>query len=316
MSTRHKRRQHRFDDKPEEPTPSPFDLSSTDQLEQEVPAIEPTSFLFEPEHSVVIAPETSYPVDVPVVSEKEEVEVVEKKPKRKRKAKSEPADGSDGVSTAAPAPPPKKSKKDQLCDDFVMNELPALRKEMKLMKKEQSSFDIKEFSEYFKPGSKWTATYCARLFYFLKKNEIVCSAYGVFRGNTHMVKTIDGYNHCCFLASACGAELTAEDSAFMFRRFGKEWFKIPQNDEERVKIAVRKGEKNYFKVILTGLYEGSFFGENRVTKEKEEIFTINPILRYEPYIPPTPKAKKEKKTSEPTSSQPVDQAPADVSEIL
>jgi len=121
MAYRHKRRQFR-----EDPEAQP------DVVEQESPNGEsPPSIPPVIEHPSVV--ETELSVDVPSVPEKEEVEVVEKKAKRKRKAKAESADGADGVSEAAPAS--KKSKKDQLLNEYMMNELPALRKEMKLKRK-------------------------------------------------------------------------------------------------------------------------------------------------------------------------------------
>jgi len=293
MAYRHKRRQFR-----EDPEAQP------DVVEQESPNGEsPPSIPPVIEHPSVV--ETELSVDVPSVPEKEEVEVVEKKAKRKRKAKAESADGADGVSEAAPAS--KKSKKDQLLNEYMMNELPALRKEMKLQKKEQPAFKIREYGEYFKAGSKFTPTYCLRLFNFLGKNSVVCTQYGVFDKNRHMIKTDAGFNHVTFLISSLGDAINPEESEFMMHRYGKEWFKIPTKDASRVETAVRFGEGHKFKVVLTGVYEDSFFG-----KDGEEVFTINPILRYEAFRAPPPKVKKEKKSPEVVSEPIVDQSIAEI----
>lgn len=241
-------------------------------------------------------------------SVEEKKEVVEEKVKRKRKAKTEAApDSSDG--TQPPAPPSKKSRKDKLLDDFLMTQLPALQKDVKLKKKDQVAFHIRDYADYFKAGSEWTPTYCLALFNFLGKNEILCDKYGVFQGNRHCVKTLDGFNHANLIQSNAGHMLSPEETTFMMQRYGKEWFKIPPKDAPHVSTAYRFGDGHQFKVIIYGIEEGSFFG-----KEGKEILSLTPKLRYEAYKAPPEKVKKPKKAPEPVSEPtPVDQS---LSEIL
>ena len=226
-----------------------------------------------------------------------------KKAKRRRKQKAvaseapcETSASSSSASTAAS----KKSKKDQLIEDFMITQLPALRKEIKLRKKGETSFNVRDFPQYFKPGSEFVPTYCLALFNFLGKNEITCTQYGVFQGSRHMVKTIDGFNHGNLIISSLGTSdaLTADEIEHMMKRFGREWFKIPAKDAPRVSSAYRYGDCHHFKVILTGIYEDSFFED-----DGNEVKTANPVLRYEPLRAPPVKTKSKAKTAEETVDQ-------------
>ena len=308
MAYRHKRRNQKQEDEPKEESflverevsqPDPVSVEKVESMEDQAP-----------DASLLVKVEC--PANVPEPAEKEE-EVVEKKVKRKRKAKAEaPLVNPDGSEVVAPQPPVKKSRKEQLLDDFMITQLPALRKETKLRKKEQVSFNIREYSEYFKPGSEWTPTYCLGLFNFLGKNEILCEQYGVFEKSKHMVKTSDGFNHASIIQTSVGELLTPDEINHMMSCFGRSWFKIPASDAPNVSTAYRLGAGHQFKVILTGIYEGSFYG-----KDGEEVHTINPKLRYEPYRAPPEKVKKEKKSVEPVIAPTVDQpVPENVSEIL
>jgi hypothetical protein len=287
---------------------SPKEVSET--VEQEVPQsdaefIEKTlSLEREPCPSVPIEVECASNVPGPVEEKKE---VVEEKVKRKRKAKTEAApSSSDG--TQPPAPPTKKSRKDKLLDDFLMTQLPALQKDVKLKKKDQVAFHIRDYADYFKAGSEWTPTYCLALFNFLGKNEILCDRYGVFEGGRHSIHTVDGFTHANIIQSSVGDMLSPEETTFMMNRYGKEWFKIPAKDAPHVSTAYRFGDGHQFKVIIFGIEEGSFFG-----KDGKEILSLTPKLRYEAYKAPPEKVKKPKKAPEPVSEPPVDQS---LSEIL
>jgi len=256
-----------------------------------------------PEHPFPIGPTprfvpNEYPLPDPVETEHhdgvpdvpEKKEEPEKKPKRKRKSKADAdAPKEPGVEVSS-APPAKKSRKEQILEDFMITQLPALRKEIKLKKKEQAAFNVRDYPQYFKSGGDFTPTYCLSLFGFLGKNEIVCTQYGAFDGNRHMVKTTDGFNHVSLIIASLGASdtLSPEEMEHMMKRFGREWFKIPAKDAPRVSSAYRFGDGHHFKVVLTGIYEDSFFGENGV-----EIKTANPVLRYEPVRAAAPKQKKE-----------------------
>lgn len=240
-----------------------------------------------------------FPIGVgqPVEEEKrEEGDVVaEEKPKKKRARKQANPEKKEESETTIVA---KKSKKDILLEDFMLIQLPALRKEVKLRKKAESSFNVREYPLYFKPGGDFTPTYCLSLFHFLGRNEIVCTQYGVFDSSRHMVKTVDGFNHANLIISSVGEDtLTPEEGEHMMRRFGREWFKIPAKDASKVSSAFRFGDAHQFKVILTGIYEDSFFGESG-----EEVKTANPVLRYEPYRAPAVAVKKPKKASSPAST--------------
>ena len=281
MKNSRKRKTRSEEDQP----PEPHDKIDNDLIEQDIFSCS------EKIESSSLPPPSSPP---PVL----EVEP----PKRKSKKKKEKIE-TNSEEESVPPPPAKKSKKTKQIDDFVMTQLPALKKDMKMMKKEGVNFHIQNYADYFKVGSKWKPTYCLRLFNFLQKNEFVCSSYGLFKGKDHMVKTDEGFNHCSFLSSACKDHLTPDENAFMFRRYGYEWFKIPAKDEEKAKQAMRFGDKHFFKCILVNIYEDSFFDK----ETGNEIFTINPVLHYEPYIAPIAKPKKEKKKEEATSSEAVDQ---------
>lgn len=190
---------------------------------------------------------------------------------------------------------PRRSKKELLLEDFVVNQLPAMKKEIKLKKKGQKSFNVRDYPQYFKANSGFMPTYCLSLFNFLGKNEILCTHYGIFHNPTrHMIKTVEGFNHANLLLTSLGVDaLTGDETEHIMKKFGTEWFKIPAKDEPRVSSAYRFGDKHQFKVILTGIYEDSFFDE-----DGEEIITANPVLRYEPYRAPAttqPRAKKAKK---------------------
>lgn len=202
-----------------------------------------------------------------------DLESKEKKAKRKRKAASAEEgvlEGKDKLSEK----PSKKSKKEQLVEDFVMGQLPALRRSMNTRKKQQGVFQIREYSHYFDAKSAFTPTFLLPLFHFLGKNEITCTRYGQF-DMRHMVKTTDGFNHVSFLMANCS--LTEDEGNFLMKKFGKEWYKIPAKDQGRVATCVRDGDRGEFRIELVGIYEGSFRDD-----EGNMIKTINPSLRYYP----------------------------------
>jgi hypothetical protein len=125
-------------------------------------------------------------------------------------------------------------------------------------------------------SSKFKPTFILPLFNFLGKNEITCTRYGKFdNGKRHMVKTTNGYEHASLLMGHC--DFTPEESEFLMKKYYAEWYKIPSKDEAKVNAAQEFGNKGHFKVILTGLYEDSF-----LDSEGNKIFTVNPVLRYEP----------------------------------
>ena len=200
------------------------------------------------------------------------------KPSRKRKSQSvEEGDGGAGTS-ATGAKAKKKSRKDQAVEDFMLLQLPSLRKELKLRKKNQAAFQIRDpaYQKYFSPNSKFTPTFILPLFQFLGKNEIVCTRYGKFNGGSrHLVKTDNGFTHVSLLMANC--DFAPEEAEYLMKKFGTEWFKIPAKDESKVSAAQAFGTKGHFKVVLTGLYEDSF-----LDKEGNKVQTVNPILRYEP----------------------------------
>lgn len=211
---------------------------------------------------------------------------------KKRKSKS----AEDGETSDKPSSPPstlqppsKKSKKDKVLADFLTSQLPALRKEMKVKRASQTGFNIRDYTQYFKPGSDIVPTYCLSLFNFLGKNEVICTQYGAFDGVRHLVKTSDGFNHATLIVSSLGPaeDLSSEESDYIMKKFGKEWFKIPAKDAPRVASAYRYGENHQFKVVLTGIYEDSFFDK----ETGKEVKTINPILQYEPIFTSKKKEK-------------------------
>lgn len=195
-----------------------------------------------------------------------------------RKRKSEIVEDNSGAAGEDTAPKKKKSRKEQAVEDFVLTQLPSLRKELKIRKKNEAAFHIRDPANqiYFSSNSKFTPTFILPLFNFLGKNEVVCSRYGKFQGgNRHMVKTDNGFQHVTLLVG--NSDLTGEESEFLMKKFGTEWFKIPSKDEAKVHAAQASGTRGHFKVILTGMYEDSF-----LDKAGKKITTINPILRYEP----------------------------------
>lgn len=207
-----------------------------------------------------------------------------KVPKRRQKNTkvleiSHPANGEekqvDEVSKKSSKRGGKKGETSVL--QFIENVLPALRKEMSKHKK--STFKISDYNEYFLPSSKVRPTYILPLFHFLNKNEIVCSRYGVFEGK-HMVKTMDGFNHTLLIskyADSSSTALSSDDISYLMKRFGREWYKIPAKDAHRVSGAVKMGYSGYFKIMLVGVFEDSFFD----VESGQEVRTINPILQFE-----------------------------------
>jgi len=231
-----------------------------------------------PQPSEETPPSTS-PADSPSPNFPDDTEKVESAPKKtvkRRKVDSTP----DGSGTKPN--PPKLSKKEQAVQDFMLDILPALKKNLKQKKSQSQAFRIRDHGEYFTASSKFIPTYLLGLFHFLGVEEIVCSRYGNF-DSKHMVKTSAGFNHASLLINHCDS-LGENEISYLMKKFGKEWFKIPSKDGVKASSANRYGDKGDFRVILVGLYEDSFRDS-----EGAEVFTINPILRYEPV-----KAKKEK----------------------
>jgi hypothetical protein len=205
---------------------------------------------------------------------------------KKRKIDVAPApDASD-------KPGAKKSKKDQTLEHFLLDTLPALRKNMKQAKIAQSSFKIRDHNDYFKANSRYIPTFILPLFHFLAKEEINCSKIADFDGKK-FVKTDAGFVHASFISHQA-VDLTEEDVSYLMRKYGKEWFKIPSKDYVKAVSASKYGDKGEFKVTLIGVYEDSF-----VNSEGQEILTINPILRYDSCV----SKKKEKETPAVTESK-------------
>lgn len=183
------------------------------------------------------------------------------------------------------------SKKEKQINDFVLGVLPALKKDLKGRKQSAQAFKIRDHSNYFTPSSNHIATFILPLFHFLGKEEVICHRYGNFNGK-HMVKTNSGFERATFLVNNANIQMSDEEKSFLMSKFGKEWFKIPSKDVMKVNTAHKYGEKGEFKISLIGLYEDSFLDESG-----HEVFTINPILKYEPYHP-APSKKKESKSKE------------------
>lgn len=233
----------------------------------------------EVQHSPKTDDSTIINVDSPpsnVSNDTETSEPAPKKANKRRKVDSAP-DGHTGKSG-----PSKLSKKEQAIQDFMLDILPALKKNMKQKKSQGQAFKIRDHGSYFTAGSKYVPTYLLSLYHFLGTEEVICSRYGNF-DSKHMVKTTAGFNHASLLINHCDSLAEAEIS-YLMKKFGKEWFKIPSKDGPKASSAHRYGEKGEFRVILIGMYEDSFMNE-----DGSEVFTINPILRYEPV-----KGKKEK----------------------
>lgn len=199
---------------------------------------------------------------------------------------------SETVSNPEPAKKggAKKSKKQEAVEQFVLNTLPALRKNMKQAKIVQSTFKVRDQSHYFAPNSIYIPTFILPLFQFLAKEEIVCSKVADFDGKK-FVKTTAGFLHATFIANQA-LDLEEDDVQYLMRKYGKEWFKIPSKDFVKASSASKYGDKGEFKVTLIGIYEDSFKDE-----ENHELYTINPILRYDPVVakPVLPAAQREKK---------------------
>jgi hypothetical protein len=212
----------------------------------------------------------SSPPDLP--NDLEKNEPTTKKANKRRKVDN-PSDGSAGKSTAT-----KLSKKDQAIQEFMLDILPALKKNLKQKKTHNQSFKIRNHGDYFASNSTYIPTYLLSLFHFLGTEEIVCTRYGNFDGK-HMVKTTCGFNHASMLINHCDS-LGESEVTYLMKKFGKEWFKIPSKDGVKAASANRYGDMGAFKIILIGLYEDSF-----MNSVGEEVLTINPILRYEPIKP-------------------------------
>ena len=196
--------------------------------------------------------------------------------KKSRKRKNmESVDGGDSAA-GKPAPKKKKSRNELAVEEFMLHQLPSLRKELKIRKKNQVNFNIRDHDAYFKPGSEFTPTFCLSLFHVLGRNEIVCSRYGKFQGGSrHMVKCDNGFKHVSLLMGHC--EFAPDEAEFIMKKYGREWFKIPSKDETKVTAAQTFGDKGAFKIILTSVYEDCF-----IDKDGKKVMTINPVLRYEP----------------------------------
>lgn len=224
------------------------------------------------------SPDDKPPTDSTDVNEK--TQSSSKKANKRRKVD----DSSDGT---VPKPSSSKlSKKEKAIQDFMLDILPTLKKNMKSQKTKQSPFRIREQNQYFDKGSKYLPTYLLPLFHFLGTEEITCSRYGNFDGK-HMVKTDFGFKHASLLINHC-EELSSDERNYLMTKYGKEWFKIPSKDGVKAASANRYGDKGEFKIILVGVYEDSFLNDEGV-----EVMTINPILRYDP-IKLTKKESKEK----------------------
>lgn len=225
-----------------------------------------------------------------------------KKAKRNKKVKKGSLGDIADVGTVQAAPSsssksgPKMSKKTEVAvQQFMQDVLPTLRKE--ILKKKPTSFDMSSIQDYFVAGSKVKPTYLLPLFHFLNKNEVVCNRYGVFDGR-HMIKTTDGFNHVMTLSKY--ADLSPDETDFITRRFGKEWHKIPAKDQYKVQTAMKTGFNGLFKIILVGVYEDSFRDEDK----GEEIFIVNPILKYEPVRALKPASEKVEKIPKESDTKP------------
>lgn len=201
-----------------------------------------------------------------------------------------------------------KKRTDKAIEQFVTSNLPALKKEMARRRKEDFQWD--NYAKYFKPDSKYLATFVLPLFKFLEKTEIVCVRYGCF-DNRHMVKTTAGFERVMLLSRHCSEDdLPADVQQYITQRFGKEWFKIPSKDGFRAKAAAAAGHEGAFKVVLTGIFEDSFVDN----ETGQTILTVNPSLSYEPVRPPVVKKEKEKKEKKDKKKK-VDEIPIGAQEV-
>jgi hypothetical protein len=188
----------------------------------------------------------------------------------------------------------KKVKRDKSKSiaNFLSDVLPSLRKEM--ARKTKAPFSLADYSEYFKPDSKYIPTYILPLFRFLEKNTVMCTRYGVWEGK-HQVHTLDGFDRVQILSKNLDQESFPPDIQRMCTmKYGKEWFKIPAKDGFRAKAACANGFEHRFTITLTGVYTDSF-----IDKKGQEVLTINPTLTYDAALAPAPKKeRKQRKTKE------------------
>lgn len=203
---------------------------------------------------------------------------------------SSPAVQAGGVIKQASVSAAKK-RTEKALGQFLSDVLPALKKEM--IRKKKEPFSWEGYAHYFKPDSKYVATFCLPLFRFLEKDEIICNRYGCFE-NRHMVKTSAGFDRVMLLSRNLDQdELPPDVQQYLTQRFGREWYKIPSKDGFRAKAAAASGHEGMFKVILVGLFEDSF--QDAATGET--VYTINPSLMFEPLRPPPPKKERKPKAS-------------------
>lgn len=192
-----------------------------------------------------------------------------------------------GVTKPAKVSRVKKDKTKSI-ENFLSDVLPCLRKEM--VRRKSDPFSLAPFAEYFKPDSKYIATYVLPLFRFLEKYTIVCTRYGVWDGK-HQVRTRDGFDRVMYLSKNLDeASFPSDMQSYCTSRFGKEWFKIPAKDGFRAKAASSSGHQGQFTITLTGVYTDSF-----INSVGEEVLTINPELTYDSVRPPAPKKEKKPK---------------------
>lgn len=250
------------------------------------------------------SPPESPPVPV-VPDETSKEEPKTPRANKKRKVASNP-EAEPGLADGAAA---KKTKNEAIIEQFMIDTLPALRKNMKKAKIDHVAFKIQNHGNYFKSNSGFLATFILPLFHFLGKEEIICSRVSDFDGKK-FVKTEAGFHHASFIINHA-LDLKDDERDYLMRKYGKEYFKIPSKDYVKAMSACKYGEKGEFKVILTGLYEDSFLND-----KAEEIITINPVLRYDPVRPKPEKKKKEKKEKkedevkgEPVEDEVMDAAP-------
>lgn len=212
----------------------------------------------------------------------------------KRRRRESNAENGDSKTRGAD----KKTKNQAILEQFMMDTLPALRRNMKQAKAAQASFKITEHSQYFGKTSPFVATFILPLFHFLGKEEIVCSQVRDFNGKKY-VKTTAGFNHATLIVNHA-LDLTDEEKEYVMKKFGNDFFKIPSKDWVKAVSASKYGDKGEFKVTLTGLYEDSFRDD-----EGKEVMTINPILRYDSIHakPSTDKKDKKKEKKEKPSKE-------------
>lgn len=200
----------------------------------------------------------------------------------------------------------KSSKVQKEAELFMADVLPNLRKEM--VQKKRANFDLTSFSDYFHTDSGYVPTFILPLFHFIGKSEVICSRYGAF-DKRHCVKTSAGVDKVMWVSRNIDqSNLTEELMAYLNQKYSPEWYKIPSTYAARAKAASLAGFEGKFKTVLTNIYFDNF-----INREGVKVETINPVLSFEPCLPPPPpKIRTGKKKNDKESKEVEEGAEVDV----